>query len=284
MCGIAGIFATALSDDDLRAALARMEKSLIHRGPDAGETLVLSNPRGGLAARRLSIVDLANGGQPMPNQDCTVFALLNGEIYNHRELREDLVSRGHHFRGTCDTETLVHLYEEFGDQCLDRLHGMFALAIYDTRERRLLLARDGPGMKPLYYAETAHGFLFASEAKALFASGLVRAAPNPAAIGLYLAVGWVPAPLSAFRGVRKLLPGGYLVVDDDGVRHGEFWKYRYQPADPRRTEQDYSAELDSLLTAAVRSHAAADVPVGAFLSGGWDSSLTATSPRRPPAV
>jgi len=276
MCGIAGIFATQLSADDLRAALGRMEQSLIHRGPDGGGTLMFTEPRGGLAVRRLSIVDLEHGDQPMPNEDDHIFALLNGEIYNHRELREDLLARGHRFRGTSDTEAALHLYEEYGEECFARLHGMFALAFYDTRQRRLLLARDGPGMKPLYFAQTAGGFLFASEAKALFASGVIRAEPNPAAIDTYLAAGWVPAPLSAFRGVEKLRPGQYLVVDSGGVRHGEFWKYRYQPSDPRRNETDYSAELESLLAGAVRSHLAADVPVGAFLSGGWDSSLTAT--------
>ncbi len=276
MCGIAGIFDADLSPEQIQIALARMEQSLVHRGPDEGAVTVLAQPTGGLAVRRLSIVDLQHGSQPVPNEDATVFALLNGEIYNHRMLRQSLASRGHCFRGDSDTEVVLHLYEEHGIECLDQLRGMFAIAIYDTRERRLLLARDGPGMKPLYYAQTERGFLFASDARALFAYGLIRPEPNPAAIDTYLALGYVPAPLSAFEGLERLGAGQYLVADAGGVRRGHFWRYRYQHSPPDMTDADYSAELEKLLAEAVRSHLCADVPVGAFLSGGWDSSLTAT--------
>jgi asparagine synthase (glutamine-hydrolysing) len=276
MCGIAGIFNADLSPEEIQSALARMEKSLFHRGPDEGGTVVLSQPPGGLTVRRLSIVDLQHGSQPVPNEDSTVFTLLNGEIYNHRAMRETLLARGHRFRGDSDTEVIVHLYEEYGVECLDHLHGMFAIAIYDTRQRRLLLARDGPGMKPLYFAQTQCGFLFASDAKALFASGLVEPEPNPAAIDTYLALGFVPAPLSAFLGLERLGAGQYLAADSTGVKRGHFWEPHYRQPEPNRTDEDYSAELDTLLSNAVRSHLAADVPVGAFLSGGWDSSLTAT--------
>jgi len=242
--------------------------------------VLLSEPPGGLAVRRLSIVDLEHGSQPMPNEDSTVLALLNGEIYNHRLLRDTLAGRGHHFRGDSDTEVVVHLYEEYGVECLDQLRGMFAIAIHDTRQRRLLLARDGPGMKPLYFSQAKRGFVFASDARAIFASGLVDPEPNSAAIDTYLAIGYVPAPLSAFQGLERLGAGQYLMADSDGIRRGQFWRYRYQQAKPGRTNEDYSAELDSLLSDAVRSHLAADVPVGAFLSGGWDSSLTATMAAR----
>jgi asparagine synthase (glutamine-hydrolysing) len=276
MCGIAGIFNADLSPTEIQTALARMERSLLHRGPDEGGIAVLSEPRGGLAVRRLSIVDLQHGSQPMPNEDSTVLALLNGEIYNHRALRDMLVARRHQFRGDSDTEVVVHLYEEYGLECLDRLRGMFAIAIYDTRQRRLLLARDGPGMKPLYFAQAKRGFLFASDARALFASGLMVPEPNPAAIDTYLAIGYVPAPMSAFQGLERLGAGQYLVADSAGTRREGFWQYRYQQPQPGRTDEDYSAELDTLLTDAVHSHLSADVPVGAFLSGGWDSSLTAT--------
>lgn len=276
MCGIAGIYNADCSPDETRAALARMERSLLHRGPDEGGTVLLCDPRGGLAVRRLSIVDLQHGSQPVPNEDSSVFALLNGEIYNHGVLRDMLVARGHHFRGDSDTEVIVHLYEEYGLESLDRLRGMFAIAIYDTRRRRLLLARDGPGMKPLYFAQAKRGFVFASDAKAIFASGLISPEPNLAAIDTYLAIGYVPAPLSAFQGLERLGAGQYLVADSAGLRRGRFWKYRYQQPQTGRTDADYSAELDTLLSEAVRSHLSADVPVGAFLSGGWDSSLTAT--------
>src|ERR1039458_8747197 len=275
MCGIAGIFNVDLSTEELQAALTRMEQSLVHRGPDEGAACVIAEMHGGLAVRRLSIVDLEHGSQPCSNEDSTVFALLNGEIYNHRALREGLTARGHRFRGESDTEVVTHLYEEYGDECLERLRGMFALAAYDTRRRRLLLARDGPGMKPLYFAHARRGLLFASEAKALFASGLVRPEPNPAAIDTYLALGFVPAPLSAFRVVETSVTGKYLIADAAGTRRGAFWKYRSQPVQPGRSDEDYGAELDAVLGAAVRSHMAADVPVGAFLSGGWDSSLVA---------
>jgi len=275
MCGIAGVVNTELSPEELEAALARMERSLFHRGPDEGGVLAFPAQRAGLAARRLAIVDLQGGRQPMPNEDGTVHAVLNGEIYNHAELRRDLESRGHRFKSRSDTEAVVHLYEEHGVACLDLLHGMFGLAVFDSRRRRLLLARDGPGMKPLYFAETGCGFLFGSEAKALFASGLVRPEPNLAAIDTYLALGYVPTPMSAFQGVEKLRPGCFVVVEPSGVRRGEFWRFRHQEPSPSKSDAEYVDELDSLLSRAVRSHLAADVPVGAFLSGGWDSSLTA---------
>src|SRR5207249_813565 len=156
------------------ASLLNMQQAMFHRGPDEGALRIASHCRMGLCARRLSIVDLEHGSQPVANEDETVFGVLNGEIYNHAALREKLISMGHTIRGHSDTEALVHLYEQYGIECLDQLRGMFALAIYDTRRRTLLLARDPAGMKPLYFARTRRGFLFASEVKALFASGLIR--------------------------------------------------------------------------------------------------------------
>jgi asparagine synthase (glutamine-hydrolysing) len=252
-----------------------MNAAQIHRGPDEAGTVWREALGAGLASCRLSLVDLTSGHQPIPNEDETVYAALNGEIYNHGELRELLQAKGHQFRSRSDTEVLVHLYEEYGDQFLERLHGMFALAVLDTRGARLLLARDGPGMKPLYLAESPQGFAFASEVKALFAAGLASPAPDLAAIDTYLAVGYVPAPMSMFRGVRKLGAGRYVVVDGSGVTEGIFWRFRYRNASGKRTEAECSEELETLLDRAVRSHLAADVPVGAFVSGGWDSSLTA---------
>ena len=276
VCGIAGIINTSLAPQDLNAALGRMQRAMFHRGPDEGGSHVFAGHGAGLCARRLSIVDLEHGSQPMSNEDETVFTVLNGEIYNHSALRRMLVSLGHQFRGCSDTEAVLHLYEHAGLDFLDQLRGMFALAIYDTRSRRLVLARDGAGMKPLYFARTNQGFLFASEAGALFASGLIQPEPDLRAIDVYLAAGFVPAGMSAFQRVEKLKPGQYLTIDSAGESRGEFWQIRYRPPDPARSDADYAEELNTLLTEAVRSHLAADVPVGAFLSGGWDSSLTAT--------
>ncbi len=276
VCGIAGIVNTSLAPQALNAALGRMQQAMFHRGPDEGGSHVFAGQGAGLCARRLSIVDLEHGSQPMANEDQTIFAVLNGEIYNHGALRRMLVSLGHRFRGCSDTEAVLHLYEKAGIAFLDQLRGMFALAIYDTRARRLVLARDGAGMKPLYFANAEQGFLFASEAGALFASGLVSPEPDPRAIDVYLAAGFVPAGMSAFRRVEKLCPGEYLSIDPAGESRGVFWQIRYRPSDPSRSDAEYANELDTLLTGAVRCHLAADVPVGAFLSGGWDSSLTAT--------
>lgn len=253
-----------------------MNAAQAHRGPDDKGTICFEPLGAGLASCRLSIVDLEHGRQPIANEDETVHVALNGEIYNHDSLRELLQSRGHRFRSRSDTEVLVHLYEEYGDGFLERLDGMFALAVLDTRGGRLLVARDGPGMKPLYLAQTPRGFAFASEAKALFAAGLVNPAPDPAAIDTYLAAGYVPAPMSMFRGIRKLEAGRYVVADRSGVRDGTFWRFRYRDGAGARTDAEYGEELEAILTRAVRTHLAADVPVGAFLSGGWDSSLTAT--------
>jgi len=276
VCGIAGIVNTQLAPEAIQAALARMQQVMLHRGPDEGGSRVFAGLGAGLCARRLSIIDLEHGNQPIANEDETAFAVLNGEIYNHQALRRMLLSHGHQFRGCSDTEAILHLYEHAGIEFLDQLRGMFALAIYDVRRQRLLLARDGAGMKPLYVARTPQGVLFASEAKALFASGLVDPEPNLSAIDVYLATGFVPAAMSAFRGVEKLRPGQYLTIDAAGESSAEFWRIRYRPANPARSDADYAEELDTLLAAAVHSHLAADVPVGAFLSGGWDSSLTAT--------
>lgn len=257
-------------------ALGRMQQALFHRGPDESGERVFADARAGLCARRLSIVDLENGKQPVANEDQTLYAVLNGEIYNYKPLREKLLSLGHRFRTNSDTEVIVHLYERHGIGFLDQLQGMFALAVYDTRQRKLLLARDGPGMKPLYFAGTQRGFVFASEVKALFASGLIHPEPNLAALNVYLAAGFIPAPMSAFSGIQKLEAGRYLIVDQAGLQGGTFWEYRYRAPEPIRSGAEYVEELDGLLRNAVRSHLSADVPVGAFVSGGWDSSLTAT--------
>lgn len=276
MCGIAGIFNSELRPEDLGTALAAMERCLRHRGPDEGSVRILPECAGGLAVRRLSIVDVEHGQQPVVNEDGTILAVLNGEIYNHQELRKALRSHGHRLRTESDTEVLVHLYEHHGTECLERLSGMFALAIFDTRERRILLARDRAGMKPLYWAQVRRGFVFASEAKALFASGMIRPEPDLESLDSYLALGYIPAAATAFRRVRKLAAGEYMMVEATGARSGRFWEYRYPDVTAMSDEETYAGELEALLSSAVGSHLQGDVPVGAFVSGGWDSSLVAS--------
>ncbi len=173
MCGIAGVYGARGNVEQIRPALESMNAAQVHRGPDEQGVVVEEALSAGLASCRLSIIDLENGQQPASNEDGSIHAVLNGEIYNHNTLREQLQAKGHRFRSRCDTEVIVHLYEEWGEDFLSRLHGMFGLAVLDTRNRRLLLARDSPGMKPLYYAQTPGGLLFASEAKVLFAPGWI---------------------------------------------------------------------------------------------------------------
>jgi asparagine synthase (glutamine-hydrolysing) len=275
MCGIAGLFGWRMSGEELTRRLQAMNRVQRHRGPDDEGTVCFEPLGAGLGCARLSIVDLERGQQPMANEDRSVHAVLNGEIYNHQLLRKELAERGHRFRSRCDTEVLVHLYEECGDQLLERLSGMFGLAILDTRRGRLLLARDGPGMKPLYLAETPEGTAFASEVRALFAGRIVTPKPDFSAMDVYLATGYVPAPLCLFQGVRKLEAGQALVIDQKRVTSKRFWLFRYRQAATGRSDEDYEAAAEQVLEESVRSHLAADVPVGVFLSGGWDSSLVA---------
>jgi asparagine synthase (glutamine-hydrolysing) len=273
MCGVAGIVGSDLPPDDVRARLDAMRETMDRRGPDDARTVVFGETGSGLAARRLSIIDLESGSQPITNEDESVWAVLNGEIYNHVELRRELEAKGHRFRSRCDTEVLVHLWEEHGADFLDRLHGMFGLAVYDTRQRQLLIARDGAGMKPLYWAETKHGFLFATQIRAILASGLVRAEPDLEAVDTALASGLVPAPRSGFKGIHKMASGGYRLVRPEGARGGSFWSYRYDHR--QRSATEHAHDLEERLQAAVASHLVADVPVGLLISGGWDSSLIA---------
>jgi asparagine synthase (glutamine-hydrolysing) len=280
MCGIAGVVDRQLTDEEFPGTLERMGEAQNHRGPDESGFVFVPELRAGIACRRLSIIDLENGRQPISNEGGTVHVVLNGEIYNHRALRRSLEERGHRFRTHADTEVIVHLYEDLGLDCLPELNGMFGLAILDTRSGELILARDRAGMKPLYYAETPHGFLFASEIKALLASGRLAKEPDWEGVDSFLSMGYVPAPKTCFRAVRSLRAGTYLVAASSGLRTGglktgEFWQLRFNNANPQRSEAEYGEEVRSLLDASVKSHLAADVTVGAMVSGGWDSSLVA---------
>jgi len=275
MCGIAGLFQADIREREITALLGRMNCALVHRGPDEEGSWPVPELGAGLGVRRLSLVDLETGSQPLLTEDESVGLVANGEIYNHRALRAELEQRGHRFRSKSDCEVILHLYEEQGAECLGRLNGMFGLAILDRRERRLLLARDAAGMKPLYYTRAANGFLFASEAKALFATGMVAAEPDWVGVNNALAVRYCPAPRTCFRGVKRLPAGSYLLLDQRGEKQGRFWTMRFREPDPATSEEEYAGELEQRLRAAVTSHMVADVPVGAFLSGGVDSSLTA---------
>lgn len=273
MCGIAGIYRFSGDTGTLRQHLGVMNDAMIHRGPDEEGIHVCNKTRAGISIRRLSIVDLEHGSQPMFSEDRSVAVVCNGEIYNYRALRKELQQKGYRFRSQSDSEVLVHLYLEEGLGFLNRLDGMFALAILDMRTDRLLLARDPVGMKHLYWAETDDGLVFASEARALFATGLVTARPDWDALSRFFTFGWIQSPHTAFDGVQKLRPGSVVMVDESGLTEHRYWIPTFENADHSRSLESYSSELKNLLDSAVGTHLDADVPAGLFLSGGWDSSL-----------
>src|SRR5215213_8499326 len=245
MCGIAGFIEGAgagRNAEESAALLDRMCRRIEHRGPDEQGAEVLG--RAAIGMRRLSIIDLAGGHQPMPGCDARVRVVFNGEIYNYRELQRDLEARGHKFRTRSDTETIVHAYEEFGDACVERLRGMFAFAVWDARTDRLFVARDRAGEKPLYYATTPQGtFVFGSELKCLLEHPEVERETDPAALDAYLTLGYVPEPLSVFRGVRKLGAGHRLVLEKGSVTEESYWDFPTATDDPPRGEEEYVEEL-----------------------------------------
>jgi asparagine synthase (glutamine-hydrolysing) len=274
MCGITGAFAVDGSEGPAldRDVLERMTESIRHRGPDdAG--LVLDHSVA-LGARRLSIVDVEGGHQPMANEDGRVWGAQNGEIYNHGELREALRARGHSFRTRCDTEVLAHLWEEHGPRMCEQLRGKYGIAVWDSRRRVGLLARDRLGIKPLYYAEADGLVVFGSELKAVITSGLVDAELDLDAIASYLTLGFIPAPLTPLAGVRKLMPGEYLIAGEGKVRLERYWSYPSPPERPApMTPHEAGERLLEALDDSVEARLMSDVPLGAMLSGGLDSSL-----------
>jgi asparagine synthase (glutamine-hydrolysing) len=269
MCGIAGIYHYSKANPASRAELESLTDVLSHRGPD-GSGYYVQGPVG-LGHRRLSIIDLAGGTQPIFNEDATVAVVLNGEIYNYLELRCELERTGHKFATQSDTEVIVHLYEEFGTDSFSRLHGMFSIALWDERNHRLLLARDRIGKKPLYYFLHAGSIYFASELKSFFTLNNFRPAIEPASLHDYLAYMCVPSPRTIFKNVFKLEPGCYLRVDPTGISQSRYWNLHFAE-DPTRDEAEIVATLDLLLAEAVKVRLMSDVPLGAFLSGGVDSS------------
>lgn len=269
MCGICGIVYADPERPVEAAVVERMCDAIVHRGPDDQGQWVRGNA--GIGMRRLSIIDLAGGHQPMANEDETIWIVFNGEIYNHLELRRELTSRGHRFRTRSDTEAIVHAYEEWGERCPEKLNGMFAFAIWDRRRRQLLLARDRIGIKPLYYHHSTDKLVFASELKSLVAAGEVPRQVDVAALDTFLTFEYIPAPQSIFAGVRKL-PAGHTLLWRQG--HGVTTQAYWDLSVNGRTVDGESApaELRELLTDAVRMRLMSDVPLGAFLSGGIDSS------------
>jgi asparagine synthase (glutamine-hydrolysing) len=278
MCGITGVLQFAgnarVHPDGGRESLRRMCDAIAHRGPD--DEGVYVDGLAALGMRRLSIVDLATGQQPLSNEDGTVWIVFNGEIYNHSDLRPQLESRGHVYRTRSDTETIVHLYEEYGPDCVQHLRGMFAFAIWDARRQTLFLARDPLGIKPLYYQLSAERLIFGSEIKAILAPFALDARFNRAVLPEYLAFGYLSGEETFYAGVRKLMPGHWMEVDSHGqVKIERYWNLAITHPDPSRAESYYVQTYRGLLEQSVNSHLMSDVPLGVFLSGGVDSSAVA---------
>lgn len=268
MCGIVGIAGSAGRPVD-DAVLRSMNDALWHRGPDDDGFLV--RDRVGLGMRRLSIIDVAGGRQPIHNEDKSVWAVFNGEIYNYAELRDDLQRRGHHFYTRSDTETIVHLYEEYGDEGVSRLRGMFAYALWDERRNRLLIARDRLGIKPLYYGRRDGALYFASELRAF---GRVPGFPhrlNAESVERYLTYLYVPGPETIWQDVTELPPAHYMVYEGDTLTVRRYWNVEYR-ADPRVSPAEWRERFLAQFRSSVKSHLMSEVPLGAFLSGGVDSS------------
>jgi asparagine synthase (glutamine-hydrolysing) len=269
MCGIAGWYGSQ-DGQDSRVLLRRMLSELVHRGPD-DEGHYLKGPVA-LGSRRLSIIDVQGGHQPISNEDGTIWVVLNGEIYNFRELRKELEAKGHVFATRSDTEVIVHGYEEWGDECVTRLNGIFGFAVWDSRRRRQLLARDHFGVKPLYYYNDGQRLTWASEIKALLVDPSIPRRVNLEALDLYLTFRFVPSPRTMFDHISKLPPGHLLIKDEEGCRVEGYFRVG-KVSDECLTERDWIALLQERLEAAVRRQMMSDVPVGALLSGGIDSGV-----------
>jgi asparagine synthase (glutamine-hydrolysing) len=284
MCGICGVFHIDGTSRAEREPLAEMNRQIAHRGPDDDGFFVEANV--GLGMRRLSIIDIQTGHQPLCNEDENVWIVYNGELYNHKELRKDLEARGHRYRSKSDTETIVHLFEEYGRDCVKYLRGMFAFAIWDRRKRKLFIARDRLGIKPLYYRFDGRTLLFGSEIKAILAYPGVKAEFNRATLAEYLASGYIPEPETMYTGIKKLLPGHTLEIGEGGGPDiSSYWDLQVAADDGQRPRQYYVDRYRALLEQCVSSHLMSDVPLGVFLSGGLDSSAVAaltTKIRREP--
>lgn len=271
MCGIAGVYEYQRRRSIERETLESMLLALYHRGPDDDGMFLADGIAIGM--RRLSIIDLAGGKQPISNEDGTLTIVFNGEIYNYRELQERLRARGHRIATSSDTEVIVHLYEEMGEECVKELRGMFTFAIWDANRRRLFIARDRLGIKPLYYKEHDGSLIFGSEIKAILQHPEVQACLDVDALGDFLSLKYVPAPATMFCSIRALPPAHTLTCDRSGIKIRQYWRLSFADRQPTyKTEEEYAEELEALLRESVRLHLVSDVPFGAFLSGGLDSS------------
>ncbi|HEX8176627.1 MAG TPA: asparagine synthase (glutamine-hydrolyzing) [Pyrinomonadaceae bacterium] len=276
MCGITGwanLDGRTPPPEGAQALLHAMCERMTHRGPDSEGLMITTGA--GLGMRRLAIIDLQTGEQPAWSEDRQVAVILNGEIYNYRELRDRLEKRGHHFRSASDTEVLPHLYEEYGLEMVSHLNGMFAFALWDARRRRLLIARDRFGEKPLYWGIFDDTFLFASEPKVLLAHPNVRPSLNLDALRQYLSFDYIPAPLSIYQGIQKLPAAHQLVVENGRVEVQPYWRLSYKTKEPVPSVHDAAEQLRELLQDSVRMRLVSDVPLGVLLSGGVDSSTVA---------
>jgi asparagine synthase (glutamine-hydrolysing) len=273
MCGIAGLVSTDGLPADAPFKASAMRDVLVHRGPD--ESGLFSDAHAALAHRRLSIVDLASGQQPLANEDQSVWVVFNGEIYNHGDVRRELEAHGHRYRTKSDTETIVHAYEQWGLECMHRFRGMFAFAIWDQPKRRLLLVRDRLGVKPLYWGRAGTTLLFGSEIKALLASGLIEPEANQSVLPELLSTRYVSGEETLFATIRKLLPGHALVFEQGRVRTWQYWDIPLDRKDPTLKAHDIISTFRGLLEESVRLRLMSDVPLGLFLSGGIDSSAIA---------
>ena len=269
MCGICGIVNLIESDSVDRMTIERMTEALAHRGPDDAGCFVKGQV--GLGHRRLSIIDLSGGKQPMFNEDRSAAIVFNGEIYNHRDLAAVLTSADHTYKTRSDTETILHAYEEYGDECVQQFRGMFGFAIWDQRKRRLLLARDRLGVKPIYYYRNGRFLAFASEIKSLLEIPSIPREVDPEALDLYLSLRYVPGPRTMFKNIFRLQPGHILVANAGGVRTTKYWDIDYPDQEPRSPEY-LLKRFRELLEESVRLRLLSEVPLGVFLSGGLDSS------------
>ncbi len=269
MCGITGIYHYASDEPVDEALLRRMTETLVHRGPD--EDGITIQGRAGLGHRRLSIIDIAGGRQPIFNEDGDVAIVFNGEIYNYKELGQLVVSRNHRLRTQSDSETIIHLYEEYGEGCVSMLRGMFAFAIWDKRQNRMLLARDRLGKKPLYYCDLGGRFVFGSELKAVIEHDRVPRTLDERALADYFSFQYIPSPKTIYRHVRKLRPGHWMMVTEDGIIDREYWDIDFSQTE-ERDENFWCSDILNALHESVDMRLMSEAPLGAFLSSGVDSS------------
>src|SRR5205809_2596433 len=271
MCGICGQYNFIRNEPVEPDTIRRMTQTMVHRGPD-DEGYFISGPVG-LGFRRLSIIDLAGGHQPMSDAEESVWVILNGEIYNFKELRIELEERGHRFRTNSDTEVIIHGYKEWGAEVLNHLNGMFGMAIWDVKKQRLVVARDAMGIKLIYYRITSGQLTFGSEIRPILAAQDSKPEVDPVALNLFLRFRYTPSPLTVFQGIRKLPPWTMLVFERGGCREERWYNYTPVPFSNPKEDKEATEELLELYRGAVRRHLLSDVPVGILLSGGLDSGL-----------